>query len=377
MNRVEGSAKYANPWIAFHFVLIILGTIVNSNINPTPFWKRFRYEVGTFLVRVLRAILPRLLYSMLVRLARGIGWLAYRLAAKPRHISLANLDLVFGDTKTRAEKERIACRSMQNLALTLLSLFWSEHLRQDNLDRVVVINPDNLRDAKEVLRRGKGIICASLHYGNWELLALVLGMLGIRLHIVADTIRNKSIEETVTQLRSRTGNRIIQQRGAAGKLIKALRQNECAVMLIDQNAPEEGGGMWMDFFGVPVFNNVTAAGFALHTGAPILTGIAKPTPDGRLQLIFGPEIPYVVTGDREADLRRISQDCLRHCEKLIREEPEFWIWSYKRWKHRRDYGDNRYPFYTSRDPITLPSAVKRQAKAPHNTSVPANSAPNV
>jgi KDO2-lipid IV(A) lauroyltransferase len=350
---------------------------VNSNTNLVPLWKRFRYRVGTILVRAFRAILPRLPYSMLVRLAHGIGWLAYQLAATPRRIALANLDLVFGDTKTRAEKELIACRSMQNLTSTLLSLFWSERLRQENLDQVVVIDPDNLRFAKELLSRGNGGICASFHYGNWELHGIISGMLGIRLHIAADTIRNKTIEETVTQLRSRTGNRIIQQRGAAGKLIKALRQNECAVLLIDQNAPEDGGGMWMEFFGVPVFNNITAAGFALHTGAPIMTGVARPMPDGRLQLIFGPEIPYVVTGDREADLRRISQDCLRHCEKLIREHPEFWIWSYKRWKHRRDYGDNRYPFYTSRDPLAVPSVVKRQTKAPHNTSVPASSPPNV
>jgi KDO2-lipid IV(A) lauroyltransferase len=307
----------------------------------------------TALARAATVVLPCLPYSAVRAIARCFGWLAYRLDSGARQISLANLDVVFSDAMPRAEKERIACRSMQSLAATILTLFWSRGQSRERLDKIVELDAECLARFREALARGKGVVYATLHYGNWELLALAGGHYGMPLQIVAETMRNEAVGRLIARLRAGTGNHMIPQRGAAPKLLRAVRHGEAAVLLIDQNAPEEGGGEWLEFFGLPAFNNVLAAALAVRTGAALFSCHAMPLPNGQVRLVYGPEIPYTVTGDYDADVRRVSQQCLAHFEELIRAQPEFWLWSYKRWKHRRDAGDTRYPFYTS--PGVLPT----------------------
>jgi len=315
--------------------------------RPLTKSRRLRYRLEVLLVGALTRLLPLLPHRGLVAVGRMLGLVAYRLLSKQRRIALANLDIAFGTTKSAQEKEQIARRSMQQFALTILSLFWSPRLNQTNLNEVVEMDAENLAYAKSVIGRGKGVICITLHFGNWEVLGLASGLLGLPLHVVTETMRNTGMEDLFLRLRSRTGNRIVPQKGAATKLYKALRRGECIVLLIDLNAPEEGGGMWLDFFGLPVFNNVAAAGLALRTGAVIASALAYPLPDGRYRIVYGPEIPYTATGNDAADIERISHDCLAHCERVIREHPEAWLWSYKRWKHSPTPDLSRYPHYAS------------------------------
>jgi lauroyl/myristoyl acyltransferase len=69
-------------------------------------------------------------------------------------------------------------------------------------------------------------------------------------------------------------------------------------------------------------------------------------PGGRTRLVYGPEISYKRTEDREADARRINQQCLDWCATNIRQQPEDWLWSYKWWKFKPADGDDRYPYYS-------------------------------
>lgn len=377
VDRVERAAEQANPCVAFHRWVIILASIVNASTNPVSLGKRFRYALETAGFRLLICLLPCLSFRGLQGLARGLGSLAYRVAGKPRRIALANLDVAFGHTKPLAEKERIARCSMQNLATTILTLFWSARQTPKELHAVVEPDAENLDFARQVVARGKGVVCATLHYGNWELLSLATGNYGFPVHIVAEFSRNAALAELIHGLRSRTGNRIIAQRGAAPKLLRALRKGEVVVLIIDQNAPEEGGGEWLEFFGLPAFNNVIAAALAIRTGAALCSCHTVPMPDGRVRVVYGPEIPYTVTDDYEADVRRVSQQCLDHFEQLIRQQPGFWLWTYKRWKHRRDLGDTRYPFYTSEGVLPLPSRANKQTNAPQSSSAATSNASNV
>lgn len=320
---------------------------MNSNTNNVSRWKRFRYQLEAVAVGVLAWLMPRLPYGVVRRLGAALGCLGYYLLANERRIARANLDVAFGDTKSPAEKERIARLSFRNFGATLFKLFWAPRLNRERLGKHVEPNVDRLLCIHELQRRGKGVLFVTLHFGDWELLGLATAVYGMPMNVVTETMRNTALERVFVRLRTVTGNNIVQQRAAALKIYKALKRGEIVAMLIDLNAPEETGGMWLEFFGLPVFNNVAVAALALRSGAAIIGCYAHPLPDGRLKVVFGPEIAYTPTGDYETDIHTISQQCLTFCENIIRTHPEFWLWSYKRWKHRRDAGDTRYPFYTS------------------------------
>ena len=167
------------------------------------------------------------------------------------------------------------------------------------------------------------------------------------LHItgVSKLMRNDALEQVFSRLRTRTGNHFVYGPHAMLRLRKALKQKDCIGMLIDQQVGPGSGGIWCDFFGLPVLTSSAVARLALRSGAAIVSSVACPLPDGRTRINCR-EIPYQLTGNEEADIQAISQQCLRFCESVVRDRPEHWLWSYKRWKNRPCPERGLYPDYS-------------------------------
>jgi Kdo2-lipid IVA lauroyltransferase/acyltransferase len=318
--------------------------------------KRFRFRLEVAAMRALVWFLPKLSRRAVRRTGETLGWLAYYVAARERRIALANLDIAFGDTKTRAEKIRIARASLQNVVATVLGLFWLPRLKVENLEKYVEADPAGFERARQIIAKGQGIVFITLHYGDWEVLGQATALLGRPFTVVTEEMANTGAQELLAKLRERPDIQVIPQRFAAARLLKTLKRGGCVALLADLAATEHGGGVWVDFFGLPTINSFTPAALSLHTGAAIICGTAHPMPDGRVHVNLRPPIEYTPSGDRVADLRQLTQKCLSECEDVIRQHPEYWLWCYKRWKHRptREMGD--YPFYSR---IANPGALIR------------------
>lgn len=299
-------------------------------------------------MRTAAWLIQRLPRELVHEIGRGLGWIAYYLMAYQRGIAKANLDIAFGDTKARREKTRIARSSVQSAAATLLCLLWSPRLTRENVDHAVDVDAAAIAEVRTISARGKGIIFLTMHYGDWELLGQAIGFYGIPVTVVQETMVNESLRALFSGLRACSGHQIISQRFAVIRLLKTLRRGGNIAMLTDLNASRKGGGVWVDFFGLPVFYTSAAAGLALHTGAPIVCGIAYPQPGGRSRFVYGPEVKFTPTGDNATDLRELSQKSLAVFEQIIRQQPEHWLWTYKRWHYRPTIEQGRYPDY-SRD----------------------------
>ena len=346
-----------------------------SNRQKTPsLWKRFRYRLEALVLELLAATVPLLSRRTLVRIANIAGWIAFHVAVRERRIALTNLDIAFGAAKSPEEKRRIARSAFQNFARSFLGLFWAKRLNPETLHKLVEIDPDNLRMVQAAHARGKGIIFVTLHFGEWETLGVATALFGFPITIVMEQLRNPHLTHIFERLRGHGVNQIILQRHAMTKLLKTLKHGGCVALLIDLNALPSRGGIWLDFFGKPVFGFSAAAALARHTGAAIISAVSYPLPDGRVRAVYGPEIPCANTGDEEADLRVTSQQCLRYCEELIRREPERWLWFYRRWKFRPTAEPGDFPYYSRWiEEVRRPRA--QTTAATQSTSVPQQSGP--
>ena len=76
----------------------------------------------------------------------------------------------------------------------------------------------------------------------------------------------------------------------------------------------------------------TLAAVALRTGAPIVPVFSVPQPDGSYVVTYEPEVEVVETGDREADIYRLTGACTAIIERWVRRYPEIWLWMHRRWK---------------------------------------------
>jgi lauroyl/myristoyl acyltransferase len=349
---------------------------VSTGRKPLSQWKHFRHRLEGLLLELLAAAIPLLPRKTMVRLANGAGWLAFHLLARERRIALTNLDIAFGQSASAGQKRRFARLSFQTFARSFLGLFWARRLNHATLNGLVEVDAESLRLVEKCRARGKGIVFVTFHYGEWELLGLATALLGFPLTIVTEQTRNPHVARVFERLRGRTGNRIILQRFAVTKLFKALKRGECIALLIDLNAVPSRGGIWLDFFGKPVFSFSAAAALALHTGAAIVVGVTHPLPDGRFRITYGPEISCTPTGNDDTDLRVTSQECLRICEEIIRDRPEYWLWIYRRWKFRPTAEQGGFPYYSRWIGEVWPPRT-HAAKASQSPAVPQGRMPNL
>jgi Kdo2-lipid IVA lauroyltransferase/acyltransferase len=190
------------------------------------------------------------------------------------------------------------------------------------------IRYDGLEHFEEARRRGKGVLFATAHLGNWELSAFAHALMTEPMNVIVRPLDNRRVDGIVETRRALSGNRIIQKKDAARAILRALGKNEAVGILIDQNASLDEG-IFVDFFGKPACAGVAFARMANHTGAAVIPGFALwSEAERRYILKFYPVL--AMTGDDQADTARIQHQL----ESVIREYPDQWLWIHRRWKTR-------------------------------------------
>lgn len=181
---------------------------------------------------------------------------------------------------------------------------------------------------EEAKRRGRGVLFATAHLGNWELSAYAHALLTEPMNIVVRPLDNAPVDALVEHRRGLSGNRVINKKDAARGILSALRNNEAVGILVDQNSLP-GEGVFVDFFGVPASTNAAFAKLAAHSGAAVIPGFALWSPgENKYVLRFYP--PVEITGDTQADTQRLHSVI----EGVIRAHPGQWLWIHRRWKTR-------------------------------------------
>lgn len=316
-------------------------------------WKKFRQEIEAILCRLGFMIAPRLSYSWLIHFAQWIGSVAYLLASSQRQVALANLDLALGNSLTVEAKRRIARRSFQSFARMGLESLAARRLVREELKCHFEFAPGSLELLERLVRQKRGLIALTFHYGNWEWLSLAWGMAGYPVLAVAQPIKNPKVETLFRINREQVGHHLLHRSrrgGIAHRLYKTLRRGGTIGLLVDLSSSIEEGGGFFDFFGLPALTTRAVGLLALRTKAPIVCSIAYPQGDGRYRIEIGPEIPYDSEASLESEIDAITRRWLTHCENVVRRQPEYWMWMYKRWKVRPTPEIGRYPFYSFHDP---------------------------
>lgn len=300
-------------------------------------------EIGG--VHFFRWLIPLLPRQTLVGLTSFIGRIAWHLPLKDKRVGLKNLDAVFGDTKTAAEKRAILTTSFSTFILTVFDLIWFSKDTQTRINSY--INFD--QEKSSPLLKKKAQICITAHFGNWEIMGQAAALRGIDLASIAAPVKNQDINRILIQCREETGQTIIPQKGALRTLIARLRKEEKVAFVLDQNTPQKEGGISTKFLGLPTSVSPAPAALAYRTGSEIVFGFCIPQPQGKY-LVYTPKAlqppPFDKTADADQVARELTQKIQDQISKEIRKHPEYWLWSYKHWRRKagETYPDD-YPNY--------------------------------
>jgi KDO2-lipid IV(A) lauroyltransferase len=258
-------------------------------------------------------------------LARGYVGLLDLALPRLRRVALANLAMALPALDAR-ERSRIADGVFRSIARLLVTFARFPRMNRTNISRW--IRYEGFEHFEQARRRGKGVLFATAHLGNWELSAFAHALMAAPMHVVVRPLDNPRIDALVARRRTMSGNRLIEKKNFARGILQALAANEAVGILIDQNASLDNG-VFVDFFGVPACAGAGFARLAAHTGAAVIPGFALwSEAEQQFVLRFYPEVP--VTGDVQVDTARLHAIL----EAVIREYPDQWLWIHRRWKTR-------------------------------------------
>ena len=262
---------------------------------------------------------------------RGAGRLACALDASHRGIADENLKAAFGDTISPKHRARLVHEVFAHFGTVAVESLLMERLGPHDIDRMVEYEGvDHIRKA---FLKGKGVLVFSGHFGNWEMVALMQGWLGYPMAMVTRRLDNPHLERLLQRGRTRSGNEVVHKRHAMRGILRALKHAWCVAIVIDQDT-RGADHVFADFFGRPAATTPTLARVALKTGAPIVPVFGVPLPDGRYRITYLPEVEVAPTGNREANVLAITQECTHIIEEWVRRHPSLWLWMHKRWKTR-------------------------------------------
>lgn len=273
-----------------------------------------------------------------IGVARGLGalfgWSCSALPNRLRHITTLNLEWCFPDLPA-SERRRLARRS-----LIETGKFYTESgalLRWPaaGLDRLVgPTEGEELLD--QALAGGKGAVLLLPHLGNWELFNHFL----MSRHPFAALYRPPRVRELDRFLRSareRTGCTMVPATASGlRQLYRELDAGKLVLVLPDQE-PVRSSGVFAPFFGVPALTMTLVSRLLRRFGSPALVGWATRERDGRFAF-------HLRVGSSEladADPLTAATALNREVEKCVRERPEQYLWSYKRFKSRPPEEEHR------------------------------------
>jgi KDO2-lipid IV(A) lauroyltransferase len=264
--------------------------------------------------------------------ARVLGNFMYVVDKRHRDRAMGNLRRSFPEMPDR-EIRLLARRSMQQLIMLFIEvLFTTRLVRIDTIAQIM-----DLANFDEVLRmlikRDRGLIMLTGHYGNWEVLGYALATLGFDTTSVARPLDNPYVNHYLLGVRERMGQRIITKKGATDEVTTILEQKGVVGFIADQNAGPKG--VFVDFFGRKASTYKSIALLAMQYEVPVVIGYAQRLDDRfRFRMATQDIIRPEDWRDQPEPMRYITQRYSKAIEDFVRKDPGQYLWVHRRWKSR-------------------------------------------
>jgi KDO2-lipid IV(A) lauroyltransferase len=294
-----------------------------------------QYLLEFLMLWPLVALIRRLSDARSRQLAIGLSRIAYRILAYDRRWCLRNLELVYGDNLTPAQRTALAMKAFENILLTRVeALRWTPEWMAAN------IQLEGWEATRAVLcaaaRQGKGMLTLSAHLGNFELIPAHIAADGWNFSVMYRPQNNWRVERLLV---GGARTKYIPQtipRGAFSlmSLMYDLRAGKGVGFAVDVNTITKP--VFVDFLGFPAASPTGAAALALATGCPVILAVSYRQADGRHRLVFNPPFELIDTGERQRDIAANTQQYMKAIEPYVLAHPEQYNWLHPRWRYRPD-----------------------------------------
>jgi len=233
-------------------------------------------------------------------------------------------------SKSAAERKAIARKFYRNLADQIIESIKSYTMSHKELKKRVYMTNHSIY--QPYLAKNSDMIIVAGHYGSWELCAVSM-CLQIPFTVVGVymPIGNRFIEKLIKQKRSRSGMWLEPAKTIAENMDIIPFKPNAVVLVSDQSPANPKSGYWMPFLHHDTQITIGAERLAKRSGRPVLFVEVNKIKRG----YYSVTLHMIADNPLDAPKYSITEKHVRLLEKIILKKPELWLWSHKRWKHKR------------------------------------------
>ncbi len=284
---------------------------------------------------VKRAINPlRLLsFQLIDKISQILGYTYFFISPSRRKIAEYNLEKIL-PLLPYEKKKKVVKSSFSKPFKNILELIKIQNFSKEDIERFIKFK--GLHNFNNALKKGKGVIVVSGHFGNWELPVIMPVFYPDKTFItVGKKQKPEFFNNFLFKLRKNFGFRVIESKNALLPVFKALKKKGVVGFIIDQRGKKDNS-VKVEFFGEKIYCSSAPVYFSLKTGAPIVFSYVEKKND-TYWLCFSDEI--VLDRDNGKDFQSLLEINTQKIHNIIKDNilknPENWYWLHSKFKSKR------------------------------------------
>lgn len=274
-------------------------------------------------------LLSKLPFRVLYAVSDVLFFLVFYIFRYRKKVVLYNLELSFPE-KTKEEREKICKKFYKHFVDVFMEMIKSFTISEKEITkRYTYTNSDIFEDLH---KNGKSTILFFGHYANWEWVITLISLIKYKGVAAYTKIRNPYFDKKIKQSRGRLGVILKPTNEIIPEVINNHHKNIQTLygLLSDQSPSIRKTHYWGRFFNITV---------PVHTGTEMLAKkydmnvvfmATKKIKRGHYQSTF----TTITTDAKKYADYEITDIFLRNLEAQIIEQPEFYFWTHKRFKHK-------------------------------------------
>lgn len=262
-------------------------------------------------------------------ISNGISFLLYRVIKYRYKVIKNNLKIAF-PKKSNKELEPIIKGSYLNLSDILVESLKGMSCRpEDVIKRYKLLHTQEL---EEDYKKGRSVISTCAHFANWEWGALVGGLLSsYYIFLFYKPIKNARIEAFLQKRRNGANSSLASIQETRNIFHNHQDQIKMYFLIGDQSPSNIKDAIWLNFFNQDTACLHGIEKYAKKYDLPVYFFEMRRVRRGYYEL----HCKKIIDQPNETPPTYITSKYMECVETAIRNRPTDWLWSHRRWKHKR------------------------------------------
>ncbi|MCF6332807.1 MAG: lysophospholipid acyltransferase family protein [Draconibacterium sp.] len=285
-------------------------------------------HIGIFFIKQV-AKLP---FWCIYLLADIFYLIVYYIVGYRKEVVIQNLKNSFPE-KVEKEIKTISKKFFRHFSDLTLESIKAHKMREKDFDKRVVVK--NAEVVNQFFEQGKSVVVLTMHYGNWEWSNILSTYQKHQILAVYKPLHNLLFDQFMNNTRKKFGAETVKDSLTLRTVINKRKKNEPVFIgLVADQTPPAFHKFWMLFLNQEALFFQGPASISKRFNYPLFFQKMKKTKRGKYEISF--ELLY--ENPSEVSETEIMKTFVAKMEEIIRKEPEYYLWSHRRWKHTRPEG---------------------------------------